>query len=137
MVKQVNMLIFGTILKILTVAFVLLGNKEESNHVNLSVFYFESKVISLTTLRSWTSAGWMGSSSRSLVCTAGCCSPLIIAILWRTTHATMMSHALSGVTLSCRHWNRDLSMPMAISTQALVLQWAALKRCWGPGSGSE
>ena len=42
------MLIFGTILQVLTVAFVLLGNKEESNHVNLSVFYFESKVISLT-----------------------------------------------------------------------------------------
>ena len=64
-------------------------------------------------------------------------SPLIIAILWRTTHATMMWHALSGVTLSfCRHWNRDLSMPMVISTRALVLQWATLKCCWGPGSGS-
>ncbi|XP_025758571.1 uncharacterized protein LOC112843779 isoform X2 [Oreochromis niloticus] len=32
------------------------------------------------------------------------------AILWRTTHATMMPHALSDDTLSlCRHWNQDLN----------------------------
>ena len=89
---------------------------------------------SLAALPSWTSAAGMGwSSAGSLICTAGCCSPLIIAILWRTTHATMMSHALSGVILSfCRHWNRDLSIPMVVSTRALVLQWATLKCCRGP-----
>ena len=33
MVKQVNMLMVGTILQILTVAFVLVGNKEEPKHM--------------------------------------------------------------------------------------------------------
>ena len=33
MVKQVNMLMVGAILQILTVAFVLLWNKEEPNHM--------------------------------------------------------------------------------------------------------
>ena len=33
MVTQVNMLMVGTILQILTVAFVLVGNKEEANHM--------------------------------------------------------------------------------------------------------
>ena len=107
--------------------------KTEKEMVNL-----DRKIWSLIALPSWTSARWMGwSSSGSFICRAGCCSPLIVAILWRTTQATMMSHALSGVTLSLhRHWNRDLSMPMAISTWALVLQWPTLKCFWGPGSGT-
>lgn len=45
------------------------------------------------------------------------------AILWRTIHATMMSHVLSDDTLSlCRHWNQDLNMPRVLSTR----RWGSL-----------
>ncbi len=94
-------------------------------------------VVFLTALPSCIAGRWMGSSSGSSICRAGCWSPLIVAILWRTTHATIISQALSGFTLRWhRNRKRAFSRPLVIFTRALVLQWAQLKFCWGPVSGS-
>ena len=80
--------------------------------------------------------GWMGSSLESRLCREGCCCPLIMAIILRTTHAPKMSRDFSGVTLRWRkHWKWAFNRPAVISAQALVLQWATLKWCWGPGWG--
>lgn len=56
-------------------------------------------------------------SSLSFICTAGCSTPLS---LWEITHITVMSHALSGCTLSLRrHWNWAVRVPIFFSFPAL------------------
>ena len=77
----------------------------------------------------------MGSSSRN-VSKGGGISLRRVAMLWRTAHATIMSHARSGQTLSPRrHWNLDFNIPNVCSTLTRVLLCARLNAVCGPGAG--
>ena len=59
-----------------------------------------------------------------------------VAILWRTAHATIMSHARSGQTLSPRrHWNLDFNIPNVFSILTRVLLCARFNVVCGPGAG--
>lgn len=59
-----------------------------------------------------------------------------VAILWRTAHATITSHARSGQTLSPRrHWNLDFNIQNVFSILTRVLLCARLNVVCGPGAG--
>lgn len=145
---QMNYVNYWNNIKILI--FVFVGNKEDQMKCEWFVFiwllgkvvaqsakWFRQLCLGQLFHPGYLWGGWDSSPQGLFICTARCCSFLGVAILWRTTHATIMSHVLSGVTLSLRgHWYQALSMPIVISTRALVWEWATLKHCWGPGSGS-
>lgn len=68
-----------------------------------------AKIMTLTAFPSRMSAARIG----------WCCSPLIVAILWRTPPATTMSHTLPVVTLSLR-WHRNWAWSCQLDSSLAV-----------------
>lgn len=69
------------------------------------------QIVSLTALLSRTLAGWSGLITVSLSGAQGQCSSLIMAMLWKITHAIIVSQSLSGMTRSPR---RQWKHPFAV-----------------------
>ena len=133
MVTQVNMLMVGTILQILTVAFVLVGNKEEPNHMWICFVFVSSDefpcspyILDIGGRDGMVIRRVIDLYGRVLLSSNNC------NIMENNTCHSDVTCPLWVILSFCRHWNRDLSIPMVISTRALVLQWATLKHCRGP-----